>query len=306
MSGKQPLRDWARNLVPPFLLKMYRNRKKQQTRTAIKKQKEAGEGMDREQLSAQLRKMGIKAGDVLLVHAALSKIGYVKGGAPTLVHALFDVLGPEGHLLMPTSPNPALQLDHMRSCPTFDVCNSPSKMGSVSEYFRKMRGVERSLHPTEPVSVSGPDASWFIKDHLGEITPYTNQSPWYRVSEKKGKILYIGVTLINAGTSLHTLEDAVDFPYPVYFEEAFAATIVDKNGAQHRVKTKVHNPVMSAKRKCDELIPMFKEKGVAQPTQLGNAPCLLLDAHRMFHVMIEAFTKHGITMYTPNGETLKL
>ena len=68
----------------------------------------------KDQLIKDLQDSEIQLGDVLLVHSSLSKIGYVEGGAQSVVEALLETVGSKGHLLMPTSPNPMLQLDFIR------------------------------------------------------------------------------------------------------------------------------------------------------------------------------------------------
>ena len=296
------LKDVIRSITPSFLLELNRKRKKQIRNQALEQQKLSGNSFTQEQLEKQLKAIGIKKGDTLLVHSSLSRIGHLEDGPKTLVDALLSVIGEEGNLLMPTSPNHVFQLNYIQNTPFFDVLNSPSRTGAITEYFRKLPDALRSLHPTEPVSAVGPLAEYFTKDHFKEITPYTDKSPFYRVSEQNGKILYLGVTLDMAGTNLHTLEDAVaDFKFPVYYPQVFEIDILDEEGVKHKVKTKVHNPEYSKKRKCDELIPMFEKKGVLEKCQIGNAETLLVQAKPFLEVMIEAYEKEGVTMYTPKG-----
>ena len=79
----------------------------------------------------------------------------------------------------------------------------------------------------------------FVDEHLGEETPYTSKSPFYKVAAAGGKILYIGVTLANAGTSLHVLEDAVEaFKFPVYYPEVFSVKVKLETGEEKTVKTR--------------------------------------------------------------------
>lgn len=302
MGIKDHIRDW----IPSFVLDWYRQRKKASVRKGLEDQRNRGEVISQDHLVSQLEGMGIVKGDLLLVHSSMSKVGYLDEGPETLIHALREVLGPEGTLVMPSSPVDRLQLDHIRLERVFDVRNTPSRMGAITERFRRMPGVVRSIHPTEPVCALGPLAEYITGGHMGRITPYDDHSPWYRVAEKKGKILYVGVTLINSGTSLHVLEDAVDFKFPVYLEEVFTATVIDHEGRSQEVRTRVHNPEMSKRRRCDELIPWFEKEGVLKKTRLGQADCLLLNAGPMLEVMIRGYREKGITMYTPRGEELNL
>ena len=292
------MRDYIRKIVPNGLLKVYRSYKKQQTRKAIQDQRKNNEGWTKIQLLEQLRAIGIETGDTLLVHSALSKMGYIEGGPTTVVDVLLDAVGEEGHVLMPNSPNAEYQLEYIRNLSVFDVQNDKSKLGAITETFRNHPEALRSCHPTEPVSCIGPNAAYFIQDHFGEITPYTSKSPFYRVAEKGGKILMIGVTLDNAGTNLHTLEDAIeDFKYPIYYPELFHVDVKFPDGTIKSMQTKVHDPVWSKKRHCDDLIPLFEEHGVLQHVQIGNAKTLLLDAKKMLETMISLYKTSGVTMY---------
>lgn len=296
------LKDVIRNLTPNFLLDLNRKRKKNNRNKVLNHQKSSGNHITTEDLVQNLKAIGIQEGNTLLVHSSLSKIGFLQDGPKTLVDALLEVIGENGNLLMPTSPNNVYQLNYIQNTPYFDVKNSPSKTGSITEYFRQLNGVVRSLHPTEPVSAIGPLADYFTKDHFNELTPYTKNSPFYKVAEKQGKILYIGVTLSMAGTSLHTLEDAIEgFKFPVYHSKIFDFKIIDYDGVEHIVKTKVHNPEWSKKRKCDDLIPMFERDGALKKVKIGEADTLLVDAQKFFDSMVDNYNKNGVTMYTPQG-----
>ena len=298
MSAK----DFIRSITPDFLLNWNRRRKKSNRNAELKKVRSQGKSLTEADIIEDLKKAGIKLGDSVLVHSSLSKIGHLIDGPKTLVDALLHTVGPEGTILMPTSPNNVFQLNYIRNTPFFDVSNSPSKTGAITEYFRKFPGAVRSLHPTEPVSAIGRLANYYTEEHFNQLTPYNEKSPFYRLSEQGGKILYIGVTLSMAGTNLHTLEDAVpDFKFPVYHDEIFEIDVIDKNGQKHAVKTKVHNPEYSKKRKCDDLIPMFEAEGALVQRNIGEANALVVDAQRFLAVMIEQYEKNGVTMYTPQG-----
>lgn len=291
------IKDFVRKNTPKFLLDWNRRRKKKKRNSELQQQK----AITREELVRNLRDIGIVEGDIVLVHSSLSRIGFLEEGPKTLVDALRETVGSDGHILMPTSPNNVYQLDYIQNTPSFDVLNTPSQTGKITEYFRQLPEAVRSLHPTEPVSALGPRAKYFVKDHFGQLTPYNENSPFYKVSKEGGKILYIGVTLSMAGTNLHTLEDAVDFKFPVYYPQTFDFKVIDEQRQSHIIQTKVHDPVWSKKRKCDELIPMFQEQGALKRVKIGQADTLLVDAKKFLDVMIDQYQKNGVTMYTPKG-----
>jgi aminoglycoside N3'-acetyltransferase len=52
----------------------------------------------RSTLTKQLGELGVRPGDVVMVHASLRAIGPVVGGANTIIRALLDAVGPAGTL----------------------------------------------------------------------------------------------------------------------------------------------------------------------------------------------------------------
>ncbi|OFY85267.1 MAG: hypothetical protein A3F72_04495 [Bacteroidetes bacterium RIFCSPLOWO2_12_FULL_35_15] len=286
---------------PKFVLEWAKQLKKNQRRKQLLKQQKNQKGITKQKLIEDLKKIGIKQGDSVLVHSSLSKIGYVEGGAKTVVEALFETIGAEGTLLFPTFPATGRHKTYLEEDPVFDIKNTPSQMGSVTEYFRNLDGVYRSFHPTDCVAAKGPLAEYYTNTHFGELTPYTENSPFRKLCAKNGKILMLGTTLNGACTNLHTLEDAVKFKFPVYDQKIFDVKMIDAEGNKLMMKTKVHNPDFSAKRNCDALKPMFEKANVLVNGEIAEAKSMLIDANKMLEVMIKNYNERGVTMYTPFG-----
>lgn len=295
------LKKLALKYAPEFVLEWAKKLKKNQRRKELEEQKLSGKTITMESLISDFKKIGIQTGDSVLVHSSLSKIGFIEGGAKTVVDALVKVVGTEGTLLFPTFPAAGRNKTHLEESPFFDIRNTPSQMGSITEYFRKLEGVFRSFHPTDCVAAKGPMAEYFTNSHFGQLTPYNEQSPFRKLCSKKGKILMLGTTLNGACTNLHTLEDAVDFKFPVYDAHIFEVKMIDANGTESTMKTKVHNPEYSAKRNCDALKPMFEKEGVLVNGVIGQAKSMLIDADKMLEVMVRNYNEKGVTMYTPYG-----
>jgi aminoglycoside 3-N-acetyltransferase len=295
------LKQFALKYAPEFILEWAKRLKKNQRRKQLDFQKKNKLGITKSQLVDEFKKIGIKEGDSILVHCSLSKIGFVNDGPKTVVDALVEVVGNSGTLLFPTFSAAGRNKTHLEEQPFFDIKNTPSQMGAITEYFRKLTNVSRSFHPTDSVAASGPLAEYFTNSHFGQLTPYNENSPFRKLCNKNGKILMLGTTLNGACTNLHTLEDAVDFRYPVYDEKIFDVKMIDVNGDESMMKTKVHNPDYSAKRNCDALKPMFEKESVLINGSVGEASCMLIDANKMLEVMIKNYEERGVTMYTPFG-----
>jgi aminoglycoside 3-N-acetyltransferase len=289
-------------ITPKFIQKWVMLFLKKQRKHKILEQEKNNTGVTKEALITDLKKIGLHTGDSVLVHSSLSKIGFVPGGAATVIDALLEVVGPEGTLLFPTFPAKGKNKTHLEEHPFFDILHTPSEMGSITEYFRKMPDVYRSFHPTDPVCAKGPLAAYYTSTHYGQLTPYNEHSPFRKLCEKKGKILMMGTTLNGACTNLHTLEDAVNFKFPVYDAKIMEVKMIDAEGRTSTVKTKVHNPEYSVKRNCDALKPIFEKENVLINGIIGSAKSMLIDAEKMLQVMIKYYNEQGVTMYTPYGD----
>ncbi len=49
-----------------------------------------------------LKEVGVKKGQAVMVHTSLSSLGYVCGGAQSVIEALLESVGEEGTIMMPT------------------------------------------------------------------------------------------------------------------------------------------------------------------------------------------------------------
>ena len=295
------VRDTIRSLVPTALLEWNRTRKKKLQRKRLEQKRAAGAVWTKDKLLASLKEAGVDPNKDLLVHSAMSKIGYVEGGPATVVEALRDSLHPSSTLLMPTSPVVTLQAKHELAL--FDVASTPSKMGAITEYFRANVASHRSAHPLEPVAAFGPRAKEYTSLHHTDSTSYGTNSPWRKHMENDGQILYIGTTLINSGTSLHAVEDAIgheNFKFPIYLDHRKTFNVL-LQGRTLSITSTVHNPVWSNKRECDGLIPLLETKGALKHVTVGEAPALLVDAAKMKSILLEEYALRGVTMYTPQG-----
>ena len=66
---------WWRKVVSAVLKGWYRTLKKQHREKKLRLQRESGGGITAAQLKINLESIGIRAGDHLMVHASMSKMG---------------------------------------------------------------------------------------------------------------------------------------------------------------------------------------------------------------------------------------
>ncbi len=265
-------------------------------RSARRQRIESGQHHSRAELAQQFATLGIAAGDTVLVHSALSKIGYVDGGPQTVIDALFDAVGTQGTVAFPTFPFDTYVADYLVRNPDFDALQTPSRMGWVTEVFRTRPDAVRSLHPTHPVAAVGPNAPYLTEAHHLGPTTFGLQSPFFRLAETGGKILLLGVDF-HSMTNLHVVEDTLDdFPYRVYRPDPVRTTLRDSNGTVHLLSVRVHDPDLSRLRDCNRMEKPFADRGVLRLGTVGAATARLMTADGVLAAMRE-LARAGFTMY---------
>jgi aminoglycoside 3-N-acetyltransferase len=136
-----------------------------------------------------LKNLGLKSNDTVMVHSSLSSMINVEFGAITFIIALCDVLN-EGNVLFPSFTYIQSNIDF-----TFSYNDSSCCVGCIPETFRKLKNVVRSMHPTHSVCAFGKNAHEIIKDHILDDTPLGKNSPFNKMLNYNGKILMLGCGL---------------------------------------------------------------------------------------------------------------
>jgi len=168
-----------------------------------------------------LKLLGIEETDILLVHSSLSSIGWVCGGAQTVINALLKTVS-RGTIVMPAHSgdlsdpeewsHPPVPREWIKTIyetmPAFDVdLTTTRSMGKTAELFRTLPKTERSLHPQGSFSAQGDQASLIIKNH--PLTPqFGMMSPLGNLYQLPSKVLLLGVGYENA-TCFHLAETMI-------------------------------------------------------------------------------------------------
>lgn len=177
----------------------------------------------RERLTADLRSLGIAAGDVVMVHASVRAVGEVAGGPDEIHLAIKDALTNDGTLMMYAgcpryadevgrgNLSEAEEAEVLEKLPAFDAqtARSARDHGILVEFLRTYPGSRVNNHVTRFVAW-GKQA-----DYLFQSQPWDyamgHESALERFLELDGKILLLGCDH-DTVTFLHCVEHIADFP----------------------------------------------------------------------------------------------
>lgn len=176
----------------------------------------------RASLRCDLQALGIGSGDMVMVHAAMSRVGRLLNGPDALIGALLDAVGPSGTILAYTDWDAAYDelldgngcvppewRDHI---PPFDpaVSRASRDNGILAEFIRTTSGARRSGNPGASVAAIGAYADRLVSAHPLDYG-YGEDSPLARLVEAGGKVLMVGAPL-DTITLLHHAEHLARIP----------------------------------------------------------------------------------------------
>ena len=149
----------------------------------------------RSSLVADLSRLGISPGAVLMVHASVRSVGPVVGGVNVIVQALLDAIGPTGTLVAYVDFEPFYE-DEEDNPPVFDkaIAHAARDHGVLHETLRNWPGAIRSDHPDAGVVAVGALAEWITKDHPFQYG-YGEGSPFAKAVEVGAQVLMLGAPL---------------------------------------------------------------------------------------------------------------
>lgn len=252
---------------------------------------------------------------VVFIHSSMSRLGYLEGGADGLVAALRDVLvrGRDGTVAVPTFSMTGGMADTLRAGALFDVRNTPSGTGRITELVRRQPDARRSLHPTHSVAAFGPLASWLVEGHHHNARCFGPSSPFARLVEADGFVLGLGVDL-GPVTFYHVIEDIGGFPVNVYTPDSpLVAHCVDQRGGRVEFPVMAHDPSASITR-IDRpngaairsyMTTVLENSAGLTWYRIGDGRMWLVSARRFYDCLV-LLRDRGITIYATAEQVASL
>jgi aminoglycoside 3-N-acetyltransferase len=173
---------------------------------------------------------GIITGDTVLLHSNLKrlvrrykKLGY-EVSAELVLESLLQAVGPSGTLIFPL-----FNFEFTQGI-EFDIHNTPSHMGALSEVARLHPGAVRTGHPIYSFAVIGFHSNRFkgLKNYSG----YGPDSPFALLRELNGKVAVLNLPDQNSMTFYHHVEEMMNVSYR--FHKTFTGVYRDETGTASR------------------------------------------------------------------------
>lgn len=239
----------------------------------------------------------LTTGDTVFVHSSIDRLNldFPFYGVLSLLR---EVIGPQGTVVLPTYPNHRISsYEYLLQGHTFNVRNTPSYIGLLTEFARRQPGAVRSLHPTKSVCAIGPLAKELTGEHQNSPYPYDKCSPYYKLVEHKGKIIGLGVWTFNL-SFVYTIEDALkeSFPARTYHERIFEVPCINYQGQTEIVRTYAHNMSVVDTHDGPRFMKAHIAGEVCTDLVINGMKFFRADAQALFTEMLR-LAKEGQTIY---------
>ncbi|WP_409346209.1 AAC(3) family N-acetyltransferase [Paenibacillus sp. MBLB4367] len=146
------------------------------------------------------QEVGVAASDTVLIHSSLKSFGHVIGGPLSVIDAIKETVTESGTVVFPT----LVQRDFANAYRHWDIRNSPSDVGNITETFRLLPDSIRSDQATHSVAAWGSRAAEITGEHaaygprMGVFGDYcfSYSSPWQKMYLHKARIVFIGIDMV--------------------------------------------------------------------------------------------------------------
>lgn len=177
--------------------------------------------MTKDEVKKELLKLGLERGMKILVHVALSKIGYIEGGAAAFISALKEVVSEDGVITLPA----------------YNSYNDyKPRLSVVSEVFKKQSDTIRTNQVIASFALWGKE-----KEKIAANVEYTQEGLSFEAGEKStlarlyengGWSLMLG-TDYSTCTILHLAENRAEWPSKIIFTDEYILS--DENGGEKKI-----------------------------------------------------------------------
>jgi aminoglycoside 3-N-acetyltransferase len=246
--------------------------------------------------SKTFKKLGLKKGD--MVYVASDIVGLIiffkkkkkSFNLELFINSLLEVVGEKGTLLFPTF--------NWGFCngETFDIKNTLSKCGSLTNYVLKRKDFLRTKHPIYSFAVYGKYQKFFC--NLNNKKAWDIKSPFHYIYKKKAKNIFIGLDYKKAFTMDHYFEQICKVKYR--YEKVFTSKYINYN---RKVQSKKYSMLVRNKSLCDvtvinpKLDKILKKDNAYKKVKLYNTNFSIIDIFKTGKILKEDLNKKQKLIY---------
>ncbi|MDP1715437.1 MAG: AAC(3) family N-acetyltransferase [Anaerolineales bacterium] len=222
--------------------------------------------------------------DTIVVHTSYKSLGGVEGGADTVIDVMRELVGPSGTVMFP-----AFNFQSWTETHYFDVIETPSKMGMITEMARLKPDAKRTPHPIYSFSVLGARADEFSK--ADDVEAYGPNSAFALFHKLNATLISIGLDFNNTFSMHHYIEYNTGCDYRRVKE--FAGIYM---GYDRKPQIKTYSMfVRNHDRVKTYIVPGMNDllhAGVIKEIQVGAAKVHYLTANEFFDNMSVIVREH--------------
>ncbi|WP_051341168.1 aminoglycoside 3-N-acetyltransferase [Azospirillum halopraeferens] len=254
--------------------------------------------------------LGLRPGDVVMVHASLRAVGSVEGGPDAVVGALLDAIAPQGTLLAyvswdrspyeETLNSRTLTVQERDAWPAFDPATAGTYpgFGALNAFIVRHPDARRSDHPDASMAAIGPLAEGLVAGHAPG-NAFGPGSPLDRFVAVGGRVLLLGAPL-DAVTVLHYAEAVAAVPGKR--RVTYAMPVLDADGRKVWVRAEDYDSngildqyaVPGQPDAVETVMRAYVAERPHRSGRVGDAPCRLFEAPDLVRFAVDRLERwHG-------------
>jgi len=239
-------------------------------------------------------KIGISKGMVISLKTDLRFLGpYSTNSQNDMLEAHFNILADLVDLSVGTIVVTTACTSLCNTNNIFDIKNTPSEMGSLTEHIRNQLGAVRSFHPFNSYTAIGKYADYICTNNSRHC--YGNNTPTARLLELDATQLSIGLHPIETTSISHHVEMIMGVPYR-YVKE-FIHPVLREDKVTYEpfyMHLRYHELIDNGQAvKClnTKVFPNFYKFGYKiQDKSLGRGKIYLFSMNEFYSSMVQLFT----------------
>ncbi len=177
----------------------------------------------------------------------------------------------------------------------FDVDNTPSEMGILTECLRKMPGAKRTVHPLESVAVYGK-----LVDELSSVndkSSWGKGSVFAKLHELDTKIMVIGLDYTNGPTFFRYVEQTEGTKYR-YLKEFSGDIVVGDKVYQDTFTHNVRYLDRNVKTNNEPMGEILEQMGLVNIKKIGRSTVkLLLSTGKVYDAVAKEMKRNPKIFY---------